>query len=51
MPEFDRLRRNTEWIDLELGKRKRTPAVAIQMGIQFYLADLSLSNTKQYLEK
>ena len=31
-------------------ERQRTPEVAIQVGIQLHLAELSLSNTKQYLE-
>jgi transposase-like protein len=51
MPEIDRLSRNTEWIDLEFVERTRTPRFAIQVGIQLHLAGLSLSNTKQYLEK
>jgi putative transposase len=50
MPEFDRLSRNTEWIDLEFVERQRTPEFAIQVGIQLHLAGLSLSNTKQHLE-
>ena len=50
MPETDRLSRNTEWIDVEFVERQRTPEVAIQVGIQFHLAGLSLSNTKQHLE-
>jgi putative transposase len=51
MPEFDRLSRNTEWIDLEFVERERTPEFAIQVGIQLHLAGLSLSNTKQHLER
>jgi putative transposase len=51
MPEFDRLSGNTEWIDLEFVERERTPEFAIQVGIQLHLAGLSLSNTKQHLER
>ncbi|WP_142860713.1 IS6 family transposase [Salinigranum halophilum] len=51
MPEINRLSRNTEWIDLEFVERQRTPEFAIQVGIQLHLAGLSLSNTKQYLER
>jgi putative transposase len=51
MPEINRLSRNTEWIDLEFVERQRTPEFAIQVGIQLHLAGLSLSNTKQHLER
>jgi putative transposase len=51
MPEIDRLSQNTEWIDLEFVERQRTPEFAIQVGIQLHLAGLSLSNTKQHLER
>ena len=51
MPEIDRLSEHTEWIDLGFVERQRTPEFAIQVGIQLHLAGLSLSNTKQYLEK
>jgi putative transposase len=51
MPEIDLLNYFTEWIDLEFVERERTPRSAIQLGIQLHLAGLSLSNTKQYLEK
>jgi transposase-like protein len=51
MPEIDRLSRNTEWIDLEFVERQRTPEFAIQVGIRLHLAGLSLSNTKQHLER
>ena len=46
MPEIDRLEDDTGWIDLELVERERTPESAIQEGIQFHLAELSLSYTK-----
>jgi putative transposase len=51
MPETDRLSEPTEWIDLEFVERERTPEFAIQVGIQLHLAGLSLSNTKQHLER
>jgi transposase-like protein len=51
MPEIDRLDRCSDWIDLEFVERERTPEPAIEVGIQLHLAGLSLSNTKQYLER
>ena len=51
MPEIDRLSGSTDWIDLEFVQRERTPERIIEVGIQLHLAGLSLSNTKQYLEK
>jgi putative transposase len=51
MPEIDRLGEPTEWIDLEFVERERTPRSAIQVDIQLHLAGLSLSNTKQHLER
>ncbi|WP_380676781.1 IS6 family transposase [Salinigranum sp. GCM10025319] len=51
MAEIDRLSEPTEWIDLGFVERQRTPEFAIQVGIQLHLAGLSLSNTKQYLER
>ena len=50
MPEIDHLGEPTEWIGLEFVERQRTPEFVILVGIQFHLVDLSLSNTKQYLE-
>jgi transposase-like protein len=51
MPETDRLNRCNDWIDLDFVERERTPESIIEVGIQLHLAGLSLSNTKQYLEK
>jgi len=51
MPEIDRLNDSTDWIDLEFVQRERTPERIIEVGIQLHLAGLSLSNTKQYLER
>ena len=51
MPEIDRLSGSTDWIDLDFVRRERTPEQIIEVGIQLHLAGLSLSNTKQYLEK
>ena len=51
MPEIDRLGESIEWIDLEFVERERTPEFAIQEGIQLHLAGLSLSNTKQRLDR
>jgi len=51
MHEIDRLSGSIDWIDLELVERERTPEQIIEVGIQLHLAGLSLSNTKQYLER
>jgi len=51
MAEFNRLGGGIEWINLEFVERERTPRQAIEVGIQLHLAGLSLSNTKQRLEK
>jgi len=51
MPEFERLSGSSEWIDLGFVERKRTLKPIIEVGIQLHLAGLSLSNTKQYLER
>jgi len=51
MPESDRLNGDSEWIDLEFMERERTPEQIVEVGIQLHLAGLSLSNTKQYLER
>ena len=51
MAEFDRLSGGTDWIDLEFVERERTPEQIVEVGIQLHLAGLSLSNTKQYLER
>ena len=51
MPEIDRLIGDSDWIDLEFMERERTPEEIIEVGIQLHLAGLSLSNTKQYLER
>jgi len=51
MTKFDRLSGSSSWIDLEFVERERTPRPAIKVGIHLHLAGLSLSNTKQVLEK
>jgi len=51
MPESDRLTRDCDWIDLGFVERERTPEQIIEEGIRLHLAGLSLSNTKQHLEK
>jgi putative transposase len=51
MPETDRLVGATDWIDLEFMERERTPEPIVEIGIQLHLGGLSLSNTKQILEK
>jgi hypothetical protein len=51
LSEFDRFGGSTEHIDLEFVERQRSAEFAVQPGIQLHLADLSLSNTKQYFEK
>ena len=51
MSEIDRLSGSTDWIDLDFVQRERTPERIVEVGIQLHLAGLSLSNTKQYLER
>ena len=51
MPEFDRLNRCIEWIDLSLVERQRTPEWAIQVGIRCHLAGMSTKNASQFLYK
>jgi putative transposase len=51
MPEIKRLSGRSEWIGLDFVERERTPEPIIEVGIQLHLAGLSLSNTKQYLER
>ena len=51
MPEIDRRSGSTDWIDVEFVQRELTPERIIEVGIQLHLAGLSLSNTKQYLER
>ena len=49
--EIDRLNGSTDWIDLGFVQREQTPERIIELSIQLHLAGLSLSNTKQYLER
>ncbi|MBX0325863.1 IS6 family transposase [Halomicroarcula sp. F13] len=51
MSEIDRLSEDNEWVDLDFVDRERTPEQIIEMGIRLHLAGLSLSNTKQHLER
>jgi putative transposase len=51
MPQTERLGGSIEWINLEFVERERTPEQLIEVGIQLHLAGLSLSNTKQRLER
>ena len=51
MDEVNCLSDSTDWIDLDFVERERTPERIIKVGIQLHLAGLSLSNTKQYLER
>jgi len=51
MPEFDRLSGDSDWIDLDFVECERTPEQIVEVGIQLHLAELSLSDTKQHLER
>ena len=51
MAEFDRFTKSSECNDLGLVKRKRIPKPLMELGICLHLAELSLSNTVQELEK
>jgi putative transposase len=49
MAEIARLSGHRDWIDLDFVERERTPEQAMALGIQTYLAGLSLSNTVELL--
>ncbi|WP_247004482.1 IS6 family transposase [Halosolutus gelatinilyticus] len=49
MAEISRLVGCSDWIDMEVVERERTPEPAMKLGIQFHLAGLSLSNTVSFL--
>jgi putative transposase len=51
MPEIERLRGRSDWIDLEFVERERTPREIIEVGIHLHVAGLSVANTKQILDK
>jgi len=51
MAEITRLSGCSDWIDLDFVERERTPESAIKLGIQMYLAGLSLSNTISILDE
>ena len=51
MPEIGRLSGSSEWVDLSFVERERTPRPIIEVGIHLHVAGLSLSNTKQILDK
>jgi putative transposase len=51
MAELDRLERPSDWIDLGFIERERTPREIVEVGIQLHVAGVSLSNTKQFLER
>jgi putative transposase len=51
MPKIERLGGRTRWIDLEFIERERTPREIVEVGIHLHVAGLSLSNTKQILER
>jgi transposase-like protein len=51
MNEIERLSSYTSWIDLEFVERERTARETIEVGIQLHVAGLSLSNTKQLLDR
>jgi putative transposase len=51
MNEFERLRGRNSWIDLEFIERERTPHEVVEIGIHLHVAGLSLSSTKQILER
>jgi putative transposase len=51
MAETDRLVGATDWIDLEFVECERTPGPIVEIRIQLHLGGLSLSNTKQVLER
>ena len=50
MAEISRLSGYKDWIDVDFVERERTPESAMVVGIQSYVAGLSLSNTVELLE-
>jgi len=50
MVEIERLDESIVWIDLSFVERRRTPEWAIQVGIRWYLAGISLRDVSQNLE-
>jgi len=51
MHENERFSGRTSWIDLEFIERERTPREIVEVGIHLHVTGLSLSNTKQILER
>jgi len=51
MPETHRLGESSDWIDLGFVERERTPREIIEVGIRLHVVGVSLSNTKQFLER
>jgi transposase-like protein len=51
MPESGGLEGSIDWIDLGFIERERTPRGIIKIGIQLHIVSVSLSNTKQLLER
>jgi transposase-like protein len=51
MLKFDRLSECIEWIDLSFVERTRTPEWAIQVGIRYHLAGMSLKYASQFLDE
>jgi hypothetical protein len=51
MAELDRLGSPSGWIDLGFIERERTLREIVEVGIQLHVAGMSLSNTKQVLER
>ena len=51
MPENERLSGATSWIDLGFIERERTPHEIVEVRIHLHVSGLSLSNTKQILER
>jgi putative transposase len=46
MAEIDRLNGGTDWTDLAVIERERTPEPIVKIGTRLHLAGLSLSNIK-----
>jgi transposase-like protein len=51
VPEISRLSNDCDWADLDFFERERTPESIIKVGIRLHVASLSLSKTKQILER
>ncbi|MEF8975897.1 MAG: IS6 family transposase [Halapricum sp.] len=51
MPKIERLSESIAWVDVSFVERRRTPEWAIEVGIRYHLAGLSLRDASQFLDE